>query len=143
MINSGSGHGEQMCVSCFFPVQLTNWVHFKVIFRHFQLLSHVRRPRLMEVLLEPVSKNCFLNSPTQRTWRSVNSETIISHCRRNIILLEMYCSQDLGGSSPVQEDGNRGKGWGKAHGVHHNTWMRSYLTTDVKTHTACQTPGCL
>jgi hypothetical protein len=34
-------------------------------------------------------------------------------------------SRDLGGSSPMQEDGNRGKGWWEACGAHHNTWARS------------------
>jgi hypothetical protein len=34
-------------------------------------------------------------------------------------------------SSPMQEDGNWGKGWWEARGAHHNTRTRSYLTMDV------------
>jgi hypothetical protein len=53
-------------------------------------------------------------------------------------------SQELGSSSPMQEDGNGEKLWCEVCGAHHNTGMRSYLATGVhKLHTVCQTPGCL
>jgi hypothetical protein len=34
-------------------------------------------------------------------------------------------------TSYQKEDGNQGKGWCEARGAHYNTWMRSYLMTDV------------
>jgi hypothetical protein len=47
-------------------------------------------------------------------------------------------SQNIGSSSPMQEDGNGEKGWGEAYGAHHLKYLDEKLSNNgFKPHTAC------